>query len=152
MIQKSWVLGAIFTFFSFGAMAEPKSSIGMIKVSKGEVSILRAGTTIAGGLGAPVFVADKVRTGANSAVGISLKDNTLLSAGPNSVLTLDKFVFNRTTHVGAMSVGVKRGTLAVATGKIAKQTPESVDFHTPSSILGVRGTEFAIEVIADEEE
>ena len=31
-------------------------------------------------------------------------------------------------------------------GKIAKRTPESVDFHTPTSILGVRGTEFVIEV------
>ena len=37
-------------------------------------------------------------------------------------------------------------------GKIAKRTPESVDFHTPTSILGVRGTEFVIEVEGDGDE
>lgn len=90
--------------------------------------------------------------GADGAVGITLKDNTLLSAGPNSLISLEKFSFDKQTHAGAMSVGVKRGTLAVATGKIAKQTPESIDFHTPSTILGVRGTEFVIEVVATEED
>ena len=43
-------------------------------------------------------------------------------------------------------MGVRRGTLAVVSGRIAKQTPETVEFHTPTSVLGVRGTEFVIEV------
>jgi hypothetical protein len=76
---------------------------------------------------------------------VTLRDNTLLSAGPNSLFVLDKFEFDSTTNAGAISVGVRKGTLAVATGKIAKQTPESIDFHTPTSVIGVRGTEFAIE-------
>ena len=29
--------------------------------------------------------------------------------------------------------------------KIARQTPESIDFRTPTSVIGVRGTEFVIE-------
>ena len=152
MIKANWVVAAIFAFLTPSAMAEADIAAGMIKVSKGQVSILRAGVMLAGTVGARVYAADKIRTGANGSVGISLKDNTLLSAGPDSAISLDKFAFNKSTHAGAMSVGIKRGTLSVATGKIAKQTPESVDFHTPSSILGVRGTEFAIEVIANEDE
>ncbi len=152
MVKANWVVAAIFAFLTPSAMADADIAAGMIKVSKGQVSILRAGVMLAGTVGARVYAADKIRTGANGSVGISLKDNTLLSAGPDSAISLDKFTFNRSTHAGAMSVGIKRGTLSVATGKIAKQTPESVDFHTPSSILGVRGTEFAIEVIANEDE
>ena len=29
---------------------------------------------------------------------------------------------------------------------------ESVDFHTPTSVLGVRGTEFVVEVAGDRDE
>ncbi|MGB7501311.1 MAG: FecR domain-containing protein [Azonexus sp.] len=130
---------------SVNVMATEGDAAGMIKNSKGDVSIERAGARIQGVVGTPVFSADRVRTGSDGSVGVTLRDNTLLSAGPNSLFVLDKFEFDSTTNAGAISVGVRKGTLAVATGKIAKQTPESIDFHTPTSVIGVRGTEFAIE-------
>lgn len=118
----------------------------MVKNSRGLVTIERGGEKMAAIAGVPVRVADKLRTGADGAVGVTLRDNTLLSAGPNSLISIDKFAFDTTSLAGNMSVGIRRGTLSVASGKIAKQTPESVDFRTPTSVLGVRGTEFAIEV------
>jgi len=125
---------------------------GMIKVSKGAVSIERDGKKLAADVGTPVQVADRVRTGVDGAVGVTLRDNTLLSAGPNSLIVIDKFAYDSVTQDGKMSVGVRKGTLAVASGRIAKRTPESVDFHTPTSILGVRGTEFVIEVEGEGDE
>jgi len=130
---------------AINAAAAEGEAAGTIKTSKGEVSIERAGARIPGTVGTAVQVADKVRTGADGAVGLTLRDNTLLSAGPNSLLTLDKFSFDSTTNAGTLSVGVRKGTLAVATGKIARQTPESIDFRTATSVIGVRGTEFVIE-------
>ncbi len=118
----------------------------MIKVSKGAVSIEREGKRMAASVGTPVMVADRVRTGADGSVGVTLRDNTLLSAGPNSLIVVDKFAYDNTSQEGNISVSIRKGTLSVASGKIAKRTPESVDFHTPTSILGVRGTEFVIEV------
>ena len=128
-----------------GALAADGEAAGMVKNSKGDVSIERVGARLPCVVGTPVFAADKLRTGADGAVGVTLRDNTLLSAGPNSLFVLDKFVFDSTTNAGAVSVNVRKGTLAVATGKIARQTPESVDFRTPTSVIGVRGTEFVIE-------
>lgn len=119
---------------------------GTIKSSKGQVKIERAGEKLAAAVGSPVFVSDKVRSGADGSFGITLNDNTLLSGGPNSLIVISKFNYDTTTNKGAMSIGVRKGTLAVATGKIAKATPESIDFHTPTSVLGVRGTEFVVEV------
>lgn len=119
---------------------------GMIKTSKGQVAIERNGQKLVAVVGTPIEVGDKVRTAGDSAVGVTLRDNTLLSAGPNSLIVIDKFVFDNKTQDGSMSIAIRKGTLSVATGKIAKRTPESVDFHTPTSVLGVRGTEFVIEV------
>ncbi len=137
----------IFACFAVSVSVTANDAVGMIKISQGQVSLQRAGGNTEARAGTRVYAADRLRTGADGSVGVTLKDNTLLSAGPNSLITLDKFKFDSKTHAGAISVGVKRGTLSVATGKIAKQSPESVEFVTPSSILGVRGTEFVIEVI-----
>jgi hypothetical protein len=137
-----WTLLALL----FSTAASAAELAGMIKNSSGQVSIERAGQRLAAAVGTPIQVADKLRTGADGAVGVTLRDNTLLSAGPNSLISIDKFAFDTTSQAGNISVGIRKGTLAVASGKIAKQTPESVDFRTPTSVLGVRGTEFVIEV------
>lgn len=124
----------------------------MVKISRGAVSIERDGQRMAADVGTPVMVADRVRTGGDGSVGVTLRDNTLLSAGPNSLIVIDKFAYDNTSLEGNMSVSIRKGTLSVVSGKISKRTPESVDFRTPTSILGVRGTEFAIEVAGGDDE
>lgn len=124
-------------------LAEPA---GMIKTSKGTATIERAGQQLPATVGANIEARDRIITGADGAVGITLRDNTMLSAGPNSVLDLNKFAFNTTTHAGALDASVKKGTLSVISGKLAKANPQAVVFSTPTTTLGVRGTEFVIEV------
>lgn len=119
---------------------------GTIKSAKGNATIERAGKQLPAQTGAPLLASDHVLTGADGSVGIMLRDETLLSVGPNSNLWLEKFAFNPTTHDGVLNASVTRGTLAVISGKLSKQSPGAVQFRTPSSILGVRGTEFVIEV------
>ncbi len=89
---------------------------------------------------------DVVRTGADGSVGITMTDNSLLSAGPNSVLALDRYDFDSTTNQGHFDASLKRGTLAVVSGRLAKQSPDAMTLRTPSAILGVRGTEFVVSV------
>lgn len=124
------------------AWAEPA---GTVKTSKGSASIERKGQKIPIQPGAPIEAGDRIVTGADGAVGIVLRDNTSLSAGPNSTLDLNKYAFHPTTHVGELDASVKRGTLAVISGKVAKANPDSVKFATQSMTLGVRGTAFVIE-------
>jgi hypothetical protein len=123
----------------------------MVKTVKGPASIERGGQKLPATVGATVESGDRVVTGADAAIGITLRDNTLLSAGPNSTLDLNKFTFNPTTHTGAIDARVKRGTLSVISGKIAKASPDAVVFSAPGVTLGVRGTEFIIDAGQPEE-
>ncbi len=125
--------------------ARAADEAGTVKTSKGQVTVERAGQKLAAPVGTRIFSSDTVLTGADGAVGITLRDNTVLSAGPNSVVNLDKFVFDSTTHAGAINATVKRGTLSVTSGKIAKASPNSVSFSAPGMTLGVRGTTFVID-------
>lgn len=146
MIQSAWARAWLLAAILASAPAVAGEAAGMVKTSQGPVNIERGGQKLLAVVGTEIQVADRVRTGAGGAVGITLRDNTLLSAGPNSLIVIDKFSFDSTSQAGTLSIGVRKGTLAVSTGKIARQTPESVGFQTPTSVLGVRGTEFAIEV------
>ncbi|PKO38189.1 MAG: hypothetical protein CVU33_09635 [Betaproteobacteria bacterium HGW-Betaproteobacteria-6] len=146
MIKAHQVALCALLALSSGPSAFAAEAAGMVKVAKGQVSIERNGKKLPAMVGSLVEVDDRVRTSADASVGVTLRDNTLLSAGPNSLIVIEKFAFDNTTQDGNMSIRVRRGTLSVASGKIAKRTPESVDFHTPTSVLGVRGTEFVIEV------
>lgn len=120
--------------------------IGQIKVSNGTVLIERGEQRILGVPGTRVQQSDVIRTGIDGSVGITFSDNTMMSAGPNSVLSLDRFAFNSTTHEGRFDTSVRNGTLSVISGKISKQSPEAMTVKTPATILGVRGTEFFVQV------
>ncbi len=129
-----------------GAFAAHAADIGQIKVSKGTVTIERGGQQLPGELGGRVQASDVVKTGADGSVGITMSDNSLLSAGPNSVLALDRYEFDTTTNQGRFDTSLRQGTLAVVSGRIAKQSPDAMTVRTPSAILGVRGTEFVVSV------
>jgi hypothetical protein len=122
------------------------ADIGQIKTAKGQVSIERNGQVLPGDVGARLQQADVLKTGADGSVGITMSDNTLLSAGPNSILSLDRYAFDSTTSQGQLDASLQKGSLAVISGRIAKQSPDAMKVRTPSSVLGVRGTEFVVSV------
>ncbi|MGH8852188.1 MAG: FecR family protein [Casimicrobiaceae bacterium] len=120
------------------------AEIGQIKRAKGQVTVERGGQTLPGAVGTRLQTSDVVRTGADSAVGITMDDDALLSAGPGSVLALDRYAFEPTTGQGRFDASLNKGTLAVISGRIAKQSRDAMTVRTPTAILGVRGTEFAV--------
>jgi len=126
--------------------AQAAEDIAQIKVAKGTVFIERAGKRIPGKVGTHVQATDTIITAADGSVGISFIDNSLLSMGPNSELAIDRFAFNATTHEGTFNTSLRKGTLAVVSVKIAKQSPTAMKVKLPASILGVRGTVFLVRV------
>ena len=134
------------TLLAFTAEHAHAADIGQIKVSKGAVTIERAGQKIPGTVGTHVQPSDIVKTGSDGSVGITMTDDSLLSAGPNSVLTLDRYDFDDVTSRGQFDASLAKGSLAVVSGRLAKQSPDAMKVRTPSAVLGVRGTEFVVRV------
>jgi len=120
--------------------------IGLVKVTAGAVHLEREGKRLPVQVGTPVREADTLVTGADGSVGVTFSDNSLLSTGPNSVLTIDSYAFDSTTHAGQFDANLKKGSLAVISGKMVKQSPDAMRVRTPTSIMGVRGTEFVVRV------
>ena len=120
------------------------AEIGQIKVSNGQVAVERKGEALPGRVGMRLESSDVLKTGPDGSVGITMSDNSLLSAGPNSILSLERFDFDPTSNQGRFDAQLQKGSLAVISGRIAKQSPEAMTVRTPSATLGVRGTEFVV--------
>jgi hypothetical protein len=138
-----WTIAAVVLGVSTAAMA---ADVGEVKVAQGTAYLERGAEKLPVRVGLPVQAADKVVTGADGTVGITFADNSLLSVGPDSVLAIDRYVFDSTTHAGQFDSTLSKGTLAVISGKMVKQSPDAMRVHTPSAIMGVRGTEFIVKV------
>jgi hypothetical protein len=138
-----WILAAALAGFAAPSWAQ---DVGQIKVLSGSVHVQRGGQAVPVRVGSPVQQSDQLVTGSDGSVGVTFTDNSLLSVGPNSVLAIDRYAFDTTTHAGQFDASLRKGTLAVVSGKMVKQTPGAMRVHTPTSIMGVRGTEFAVRV------
>jgi len=124
------------------------SPIGQIKKVSGTVSVVRGSDHLPAKPGVPVYQGDVIETGPDGSVGVTLIDNSVFSAGPSSRLALPEFKFDTNNSRGNMLADLQKGTLSVVSGDITHTTPGAMSIKTPTAILGVRGTTFAVEVVA----
>jgi hypothetical protein len=139
---KTWMLVAALALAGTAVAAD----IGQVKVSKGDVQIQRGTAKQSAKVGMGIQASDVVLTGADGSAGITFTDNSLVSVGPNSVFAIDKYSFDTTTYAGEFEGSLKKGKLAAVSGKMVKQSPEAMKIRTPSAVMGVRGTEFVVQV------
>ena len=126
--------------YAVPAFAQQPAAAGQIKIASGSVVIVRGTNTIPAQPGQPVYEADTLRTGDDGKLGITLKDDTRLSLGPNSEVRLDRFAFAPAEGRLGFVLKVVKGVAAYVSGQIAKIAPDAVRLETPSAIVGVRGT------------
>ena len=122
------------------------AEIGQIKNVAGQVFLSRNNVQQPAKTGDLIEQADVLTTGPNGSVGITFIDNSRFSAGPNSRIELKQFRFNPTTQEGEFLTDMQQGTLAIVSGQIAKRSPDAMKVKTPTTILGVRGTTFAVKI------
>jgi hypothetical protein len=147
-LVKIWITVAIILFSTSFARAEaPK--IAQIKTASGQVTIVRAGGNVPAKPGDFLYEKDVIQTGPDGAIGITFTDNTVMSTGPNSEVALEEYRFDSSNFNGAMLTDMRKGTLAMISGDIARSTPGAMKVKTPTAILGVRGTRFAVQVAGD---
>lgn len=134
-----------FTFLVDQASAQDGRPAGHVKVLSGAASAERTGQARSLKLGDPIFEADLLRTGPDGRIGITLKDGTRLSLGPNTDVALATFAYAPAEQRFGLVLRLARGILEYVSGRLGKLAPESIRIETPSSIVGVRGTHLLIE-------
>ena len=132
----------------FAAVAAAEDYAGVVKTARGSAFAERSGARVALAPGAKVNAGDRIVTGATGYLGLTMRDDTLLTLGPRTDISLENYRFDAKTHDGNFLLSLSKGVLSVVSGLIARRSQESFVVKTRVSTMGVRGTEFIVE--ADE--
>lgn len=137
------VWGLAFVPLAAHAQTEP---IGYVKTVKGDAWITTAGQRVKAAPGTPVLLGSQLKTAPAATLGVTFKDNTVMSFGPDTELTVDEYLY--APAQGQLKLGTRlgKGSLNYVSGVIAKLKPDAVTVKTPAGIIGVRGTQFVVKV------
>lgn len=130
---------------AWSAQAQTEA-IGYVKTVTGEAWVTSAGQRVKAAPGSAVMLGSKLQTGPAASLGVSFKDNTLMSFGPDTELTVDEYLYAPAQNELKLSTRLVRGTLNYLSGVIAKLKPDAVSVKTPTGVIGVRGTQFVAKV------
>jgi hypothetical protein len=123
--------------------------IGYVKTAQGQAMVLEAGKLVLAAPGTPIHLDNVLRTGKDGSMGVTFKDNTILSLGPDTELVVDTYVYQPAKDELSLGARMAKGSLNYVSGVIAKLKPEAVMIRTPSGNIGVRGTHFVLSVVED---
>ncbi len=90
-----------------------------------------------------VFQNESIITKADSAAKVKFSDDTILTVGPDSTVTLDAFVYDPSTKNSKMVVNTAVGVARFVTGRMGSP---AYTIKTPTATIGVRGTVLTVSV------
>jgi hypothetical protein len=94
-------------------------------------------------IGQEVVFNERIATQAQGQTQLLFLDESSMSIGPNSDLTIDQFVYDPRSGTGKLAMTTTRGLLRFVGGKLSKQD-EGVVLRTNSATLAVRGGAFLL--------
>jgi hypothetical protein len=127
-------------------LTQADDSIGTIKKLNGTATFVRDKTELKVKLGDPVFMKDVLKTDNTGSLGVTFKDNSMISVGPNTVYTIDEYVFKPSEQKLAFVSNISKGTLHFVSGSLTKMAPDAVKVKTPEGTIGFRGTRCLVKV------
>jgi hypothetical protein len=123
--------------------AEAEETIGVAAVVRNQVDQALPTRVIPINIGEHITRDEVVKTGMESAAKLVFSDNTNLSMGPGSAVTLNKFVYSGASSYEKATFQLAKGAFRFTTGASDKRAYE---IRTPTATIGVRGTILDIRV------
>ena len=122
------------------------AGVGIVKKVTGTVEIKRHGKLFTAKKGTTLKNSDIIMTKLKSSIGIIFDDGSRLSLGEKAIFTINKFVVKPSKKRYKVDLELKKGKAMFSSGKIGKLAPKSFKFRIPEGAVGIRGTQFVVEV------
>src|SRR5439155_20449800 len=99
-------------------------------------------------IGQEVIFNERITTTESGQTQLLFLDESSMSIGPNSDITIDQFAYDPKTGTGKLAMSATRGLLRYVGGKLSKQD-EAVTLRTATATLAVRGGAFIAQIDPD---
>ena len=128
------------------------ANIGNIMALRGSATVQRNNpiTLLPAKAGMKLLQGDRILTKAKTRVQVILRDNTIITIGANSNFEFNSFIYDGTKN-SQLKIKARRGFFRSVTGKIGKLAPERFTVETSSATIGIRGTDFSVNISDDSE-
>jgi hypothetical protein len=120
-----------------------QTSAGSIGTLSGNVAVERAGKSIPAVRGTALHVGDKLTTGANGRITVSLSDGSQLELNGSSSLVLTENVINPDGSRASTKITLLSG-LVRSLVKVSSAGRPNFEVHTPNAVASARGTMFDV--------
>ena len=130
------------------AAAAQSTGVGYVKTVTGDAWVTTSGQRVKAAPGTEVSIGSQIKTAPGGSLGVTFKDNTVMSFGLDTEMTVDAYLYAPAQGQLQLGTSLVKGSLNYVSGVIAKLKPEAVTVKTPSGIIGVRGTQFLAKVEA----
>lgn len=118
--------------------------VGTVVEAAGTVEIDRSGATIAATAGAALTLHDVVRTGKPGRARLVFRDDSVLTLADESTLAIDESVVSTDSGSWSSAFSLFVGKVRVLVSDYYSDAGASFEVRTPTSVSGVRGTEFVV--------
>ena len=135
------ILFLIILLFAGQANASNNNFVGIIGAAIGDIKNQKNEKLTNG---SKIFFGDTIISNSRSNAQILFIDQTVLTLGEDTELTVDEFVYDPNSQDGSFISTVKAGTVKFITGQISKKNPDNLEVKVPAGTLGARGTEFVV--------
>jgi hypothetical protein len=141
---RAWTLTLL--LFAAGGLTTANSAAaaeaGHVTRLRGEASVTSAGAKHDLSEGAALMEGDRITTGHDTRLELTLGDGTVVKLGDDSDLTIDAFLYDPAANKGNAALRLTAGVFRAVSGGIAKLPGEPLRVTTPVATIGIRGTDF----------
>lgn len=129
------------------AASDELIDIGVVALVNPDATLERAASVTDVALGQDIALEDKLITDQAGQIHLMLVDKSAFTVGPNSEVTVDRFIYDPDTQTGDMALSAARGVMRFVGGELSKQTP--IEISTSIGVLGIRGGILLLQFAAD---
>jgi len=138
---RTLALAAVLIMLVLPALAaEPRVAIGTVERLQGTAEALFGGETRTLATHDPVYLDDRLTTGAGARLLLRLADDTEVTLGAKAALVVDRYVYDPDTANGSLVLRSLEGAFLFKGGRIEAAKEAQVRIVTPVATLGIRGT------------
>jgi len=141
------ITAATLVALSFGhavisSPAQARDQAGVSSAVRGDVKRISQGDAVgvAVASGDPIYRYDRITSGSDAGLQVMLLDETTLTIGPNSSITITEFVYDPSTGAGKVAAAIGNGFFRFVSGRVAHHNPTDMTVSLPVATIGVRGT------------
>ncbi len=121
--------------------------VGKALLTRASVTSKRASGIIVLKRRSAIFEKDEIRVGENGRAQFRMIDQALISVQENSVLKIQNYKYKKGGKNNSVLIELLTGGLRTITGAVGKGNKEAYKLRTPLATIGIRGTDYEVELV-----